>query len=340
VLHGPTIRTLSLGPDVGMRSATERIIAEPPAIVIANTGIGMRGWFAAADSWGLGEALFDALTAGRIYARGPKAATAVHEWGLDVVMSAPSERLDELIELIAEREPLAGATVLFQRHGEAAPRVVDALRHLGANVEAVSVYAWTLPDDDRPAARLIDAIVAGRVHAVTFTSAPAVRNLVALARARDLDEVVRDSFGRGRVLAACVGPVCAAAASAVGFGPSLVPDRFRLGPLIRRLTDHLHSSGHRVDLGDRTIALRGTVADIDGHRIVLTSREAGVLAGLAARSGRVVSKDALRRDIWGDDGDTRVVEVTVARLRRRLGGVGVRIVAVPRRGYLLDGRPA
>ena len=323
-----------------MREATERVIADPPDLVVANTGIGMRGWFAAADSWGLGEALFDALALARIYARGPKAAAAVHQWGLDVVASAPSERLAELVEMLAMGEVLQGSRVLFQRHGEEAPATMAALEAAGAAVDQVAVYDWTMPDDERPALRLVDAIVARRVHAVTFTSAPSLRNLVAIAEEHGSADSLRESFVSGRVLAACVGPVCAGAAVASGLGPPIVPERFRLGPLIRRLSDVLAATEQVVELGDRIIALHGTVAEVDGERVELTSREAGVLAGLAARSGKVVSKDALLREIWGEEGDTRVVEVTVARLRRRLGSVGGSIVAIPRRGYLLDGRPA
>jgi DNA-binding winged helix-turn-helix (wHTH) protein len=41
--------------------------------------------------------------------------------------------------------------------------------------------------------------------------------------------------------------------------------------------------------------------------------------------------------VWGPSAsDPHVVEVTVARLRRRLGELGDSVVVVPRRGYLLD----
>ena len=43
VLHGPSIRTLPLGPEMELREVSEQIILDPPDIVIANTGIGMRG---------------------------------------------------------------------------------------------------------------------------------------------------------------------------------------------------------------------------------------------------------------------------------------------------------
>src|SRR6185312_9521137 len=74
VVHGPTIRTLSLGAETPLRRATEDVIARPPTVLVANTGLGIRSWFANADTWGLGSALEDSLRQSRILARGPKAA--------------------------------------------------------------------------------------------------------------------------------------------------------------------------------------------------------------------------------------------------------------------------
>jgi DNA-binding response OmpR family regulator len=71
-------------------------------------------------------------------------------------------------------------------------------------------------------------------------------------------------------------------------------------------------------------------------RAELTGTEARLLATLAARAGTVIPKDELLRQVWGDDaGDTHVVEVTVGRLRRRLGAHADAITAVPKRGYAL-----
>ena len=47
-LHGPSIKTLPLDAAQELRSITELLLRDPPDYVIANTGIGMRGWFAAA----------------------------------------------------------------------------------------------------------------------------------------------------------------------------------------------------------------------------------------------------------------------------------------------------
>src|SRR5437763_6727738 len=76
VLHGPSIRTLPVGADDELRATTELLIPRPPDFFLANTGIGVRSWMAAADSWALGTDLLRALAGARIYARGAKASGA------------------------------------------------------------------------------------------------------------------------------------------------------------------------------------------------------------------------------------------------------------------------
>lgn len=338
VLHGPSIKTLPLGPEQGLQVATQRLIDAPPRFVIANTGIGMRSWFAAADSWGMFDDLFDALGSSAIYARGPKASGAVHQLGLEVKGTAASERLGELVETLLT-EPIAGEVIAFQRHGAEADEVLEPLRAAGADVFDVPVYQWRLPDDHGPALRLIEAAIDRRVDAVTFTSAPALRNLMAIADDNDLLVPLLGSLNDG-VIAMCVGPVCSQAATEEGITAPVVPERWRLGPMIRALASSLEASIRCYRIGASTVELRGNVIAIDGDCVTLPARERALLVRLLAGAGTVVAKSELVRVGWGDDAtDGHLVEVTIARLRTRLGPIGAAIRSVPRRGYLLEAVP-
>ena len=66
---------LSLEPnqvdDASLRAATEEVLARPVDMFLATTGIGMKAWFEAADTWGLGEELVAAIGRAEILARGP-----------------------------------------------------------------------------------------------------------------------------------------------------------------------------------------------------------------------------------------------------------------------------
>lgn len=332
VLHGPAIRTLPLGDDAGLRAATEAVLAQPPDLVVTNTGIGMRSWFEAAEAWGLGEQLAQVLGRARIYARGPKAAGACAALGLDVAGRAGSEQLDDCVALVLEAlRP--GQRVVVQRDGGDPPPAADRLRAAGAEVLEVPVYRWRPVEDPRPALRLADAVLAGRVHAVTFTAAPAVTSWLALADAAGVGEDLRRHLASPAVVVGCVGPVCAAAARAAGLGDDVVqPRTFRLGPLVRAVGERLLATAVRRG----PLLLTGTVARVDDEPVELSPTEAQLLAVLAERDGAVVPKADLLRAVWGDgDLDPHVVEVTVGRLRRRLGPAGRLVVAVPRRGYAL-----
>ena len=49
VMAAPTIRILPLVDDTELEQVTETIIADPPELMVATTGIGFRGWVEAAD---------------------------------------------------------------------------------------------------------------------------------------------------------------------------------------------------------------------------------------------------------------------------------------------------
>ncbi|MBA3907653.1 MAG: uroporphyrinogen-III synthase, partial [Pseudonocardiales bacterium] len=68
VLHGPALRIVALADDTDLLAATRGLIARPPDITVATTGIGFRGWVEAADGWGIGEDLLAAVGAGKLIA--------------------------------------------------------------------------------------------------------------------------------------------------------------------------------------------------------------------------------------------------------------------------------
>ena len=336
VVLGPSIETAYLADDDALRATTLQLIDDPPHYLAATTGIGMRAWFEAAQAWGLGGALLDAFAATRIVARGPKAAGAVQAAGLAVWRRAANEQMDQLLAHLLG-EPLTGARVALQRYGTPAPGFTSELAEAGAAVVEVPVYQWRAPEDPAPALRLAQAAIDGRLHAVTFTAAPAVANLFALAAGAGMAGALRDAFNRQAVVAACVGPVCARGATAAGISAPLVPPVGRLGLMVRALSERLAGQRRTVAMAGVDVVLQGLLAVVGDHRVRLKARERALLDALASRPGTVVSRPALVREMWPANGaDPHAVEVAVARLRPRLGPAGAALVAVPGRGYRLE----
>jgi DNA-binding response OmpR family regulator len=80
---------------------------------------------------------------------------------------------------------------------------------------------------------------------------------------------------------------------------------------------------------------------LDGTHADLTKLEFDVLQYLHEREGRVVSRAALLRDVWGYDwsGGSNVVEVVVSALRRKLGGNAGSLQTVRGAGYRFTAPP-
>ena len=339
VVHGPVIRTLALGTDDDLRDATARVIETQPDYFIANTGIGVRGWVTAAAAWGWDDALTSVLGSARVLARGPKAAGAVHALGVDVWWRAPRESLAEVVDRL-RAEPLAGRAVAFQLHGGDTPEVADAIRAEGASVIEVPVYRWQLPEERASAHALIERVCTGDVDAVTFTTGPAVENFLELAREQDRETAVRDALN-DRVVAAVIGPYCANVARALGLDAVVEPVASRLGSMVRALTDRLARERLVVRHQGRTMTVQGRAVEVrDGARervLWLTTRERWLLDCLLRRRGAVATRAELRHAVWGSSTDDHLLDVTVGRLRRRLGADGAMVETVPKRGYRVSG---
>jgi uroporphyrinogen-III synthase len=333
VIEGPTIRTEPLADDEALRTAVGALIADPPEITVLLTGVGLRSLLASAESFGRGDALVDALARSEIYTRGPKATGAAVTAGLDIAWRSPGERSTEILSALTDRAA-AGARIAVQRDGEAQPLLADALAVLGADAVDVPVYRWSIPHDPGPALRLLESVCAHSVDAVTFTSSPAVRNLVSMAETAGCTDEMLAAFA-GSVLATCVGPVCAETAEAAGIDVAVTPVRARLGAMVLALAATLSDRARTLVLRGTPVILQGSLAVIGEEEVRLTERERAVLHVLAGAGGAVVPKRALLRQVWGDAADEHAVEVTVGRLRRRLGDAGDAVQTIPRRGYRL-----
>lgn len=73
--------------------------------------------------------------------------------------------------------------------------------------------------------------------------------------------------------------------------------------------------------------------EIDGRRLALPPKEFGILSLLAHAPGRVFSREEILRAVWQGESCVldRTVDVHIARLRRKLGAAGERLVN--RQGY-------
>jgi len=97
----------------------------------------------------------------------------------------------------------------------------------------------------------------------------------------------------------------------------------------RRSFPTLQGGGLWIDLARRSVELHG-------ERVEVSPREFELLVALVEAAGEVLSRSELLRKVWAMEFDpgTNILEVQIARLRRKLESAGPRIIeTVVGRGY-------
>ncbi len=332
VRHAPALGMVPHTDDAALVAATRDLLADPPDTVVVTTGIGFRGWVEAADAAGLAEPLVAVLSRARIIARGPKARGAIQAAGLTADWVAESETSAEIAEVLLD-EGVAGRDIAVQHHGAGDDGLDAAFTAAGARVRSLVVYRWGPPPDPEVVAASVRATAAGEVDAVVFTSAPATAAWLAAADAEGVADAVRARAADGSLVLAAVGPVTARPLLDRGVQP-LVPDRGRLGSLVRAVVTHY---GGLQAL--RTVAgplrVHRNAAVLDGQVLALTPTGLEVLRLLAGAAGRVVPRDEVLAALPGASRDPHAAEVAIARLREATGSRAL-IRTVVKRGYRLE----
>ena len=332
VLHAPAIRMAAAEDDTKLTADTHAIIAGRPDILLATTSYGIRRWFETADAAGLGHDLTSTLAHSRILVRGPKARGAVRAAGLDDSGMSDEETTKSVVDLVL-RDGAEGKTVAVQLHGFTDEAQLDRLREAGATVLTVAPYRWLLPEDSGRVLRLVDAICAGSIDAVTFTSAPAVEALFGAADGVGRLEELQHAFS-ANVVAAAVGNVTAAPLVAAGITP-IIPDRFRMGALIRLVCEHLEEQRVlRIETHRGTVELRGRLVTVAGDRAILPPTSLTLMRVLLESGGAVLSRANLTAAL-PEMQDDHAVDVAISRLRQALPVPGL-VATVIKRGYRID----
>jgi DNA-binding response OmpR family regulator len=107
---------------------------------------------------------------------------------------------------------------------------------------------------------------------------------------------------------------------------------------IRAVLRRVQPGGGMLRHGPLVMEVRARKVTVNGHEVALTPKEFDILECLATDPGRVVSRQEILESAWDAHwyGPTKVLDVHVAALRRKLGVPGL-IEAVYGRGFRLGG---
>lgn len=337
--HGAVVRrapALTIVPhidDEALLARTRELIADPPDIVVATTGVGFRGWIDAAVEADLSDDLHEALRDAVFVARGPKARGAIQQAGFMADWVAESETAAELGEYLVA-QGVAGRRIVVQHHGSGADGLDELFGDHGADVVSLTVYRWGPPADPAAVRRSVVQTGEGEVDAVMFTSAPGAAQWLAEAAEAGALDAVRRRAATGRLLIAAVGPITAAPLRDADL-PALQAERGRLGSLVRAVVTHFGGGGAptaRTAAG--VLQLRSGGAWIDDRFVPLSRTGVQVLGALFDARGGVVPRVDLLEALPGTGRNDHAVEMAVARVRESLGP-GI-VQTVIKRGYRLQ----
>jgi uroporphyrinogen-III synthase len=337
VCSAPAINMIALPDDAELHDNTKALIATPPDILVAHTGIGFRGWVAAAEGWGLANQLIAALSSARIVSRGPKATGALRAAGLHEEWSPKSESSHDVFKYLLD-SGVSGKRVAIQLHGAADawdpfPEFMGGLRSAGAEVVPIRVYRWKSTALGGEFDQLVTGIARRQFDAVSFTSAPAAAAVLERSRDLRIEGQLLEAL-RSDVHAMCVGPVTSQPLKRKGV-PTSSPERMRLGALARHITEQLPLLGSStVVAAGHVVDIRGTCVLVDGSIKLLPPSSMAILRALAQRPGDVVSRPELLRVLPGNSNDPHAVDTAVLRLRTALSDKNI-VATVVKRGYRL-----
>lgn len=334
VMHAPVLTIAPVDQDLGVIEDTQATIAARPDTCIVTTAYGMRRWLEVADAAGLGEALQETLGRASLYVRGPKARGAVRAAGLADVGIAHDETTATLVDMVLRESggSLEGRRVVIQLHGYTDRAQLERLRAAGAGLITITPYRWVRPEGGDRVEALIGAVCAGELDVLTFTSAPAVDALFSTAHELGVYPQLIAAL-RQQVASAAVGPVTAAPLEAAGLRP-WVPERFRMGALIKLVTDNLaRRQARRLETPAGMIELRGRAIAIGGQELCLAPGAMLLFRALFDAGGAVVSRDALAR-LVSPSASGHALDMAMSRLRAALPAPEV-VQTVVKRGYRL-----
>jgi len=202
-------------------------------LVIFLTGVGTRALARAIEPFCAREEFVSALSRVPVLARGPKPVAALKELGVPIVWNVPEPNTwREILKVLdTNKVALQGQRVAVQEYGIPSKDLVQGLQERGAEVLAVHVYDWALPEDTAPLRSAIQALIAGNVEVALFTAAIQVHHLLQVAE----EMSCRDSLvaALGKIKVASIGPVTSEALGEYGIRVSMEPTHPKMGFLVR-----------------------------------------------------------------------------------------------------------
>ena len=173
----------------------------------------------------------------KVCAIGPSTAERLQTYGLKPDVAVPESGSEHVVDAIENQGPLTDQKVLVVRPDHVRDVLPSELAQRGALVTDLVAYRTESVAADAPEVQhLYRMLLDNRIDAVTFTSPTAVSRFVGLIGEDQAADLLRPT------VVAAIGPVTAAAASAVGIAPTVIATTYTVDGLIAALLQHFENA--------------------------------------------------------------------------------------------------
>ncbi len=212
----------------------ERLFRGEFDMMILLTGVGTRALDKVLASHYPPHAFAEALRKIAVIARGPKPLAVLREMQVPVTIAVPEPNTWR--ELLAATATRPERKIAIQEYGKSNPELLAGLRARGAEVTAVRVYQWDLPEDTAPLREAVRRIAEGQADVAMFTTSIQLTHLFRIAAETGSQEAVHN--GLRRMVIASIGPTTTEALEEFGLQPDIVPSHPKMGFLVKETAEH------------------------------------------------------------------------------------------------------
>jgi uroporphyrinogen-III synthase len=169
--------------------------------------------------------------------RGPKPAAVLREMNVPIGIQVPEPNTWR--ELMAATEDRRERRIAVQEYGKSNPEFLAGLRARGAEVAAVRVYQWELPEDTGPLREAARRLAAGEIDVVFFTTSVQLEHLLQVAAEAGLEDRVRSALTK--VFVASIGPTTTEALKENRIRVDFEPSHPKMGVLVQEAAARLEN---------------------------------------------------------------------------------------------------
>ena len=232
----PVLREVPLADNSAAQQFGDDLIAGRIDLCIFLTGVGTTTLFDLLKTRYLWATIMTALQRCVIIARGPKPVAALKAVGLQATVTVPEPNTwVDLVSALDQYRPVKGLRVAVQEYGVSNPDLMNALEQRGAEVFAVPIYKWALPEDLGPIRHARDEIIAGRVNVILITNAVQVDHVMRVLEQDGKVEQFRAALEK--LVVASIGPTASERLQHHGWPVDFEPSHSKMGILVKEVSE-------------------------------------------------------------------------------------------------------